>query len=130
MFQAAYAAARRIRRETAIAHRPVSMAAAAVELAREVHGDLDRSTALLIGAGEMGELMAAQFRRAGVKQLLVAGPGAASELLARRLGATHIPSASLADALAEADIVIAAVGSGRRILTAAAMAAALKRRRR
>lgn len=129
-FQAAYAAARRIRRETTIAHRPVSMAAAAVELAREVHGDLDRSTALLIGAGEMGELMAEYFRRVGVKQLLVSGPSAASESLARRLGATHIPFAVLADALVEAEIVIASVGSGRRVLTAAAMEAALKRRRR
>jgi len=129
-FQAAYGTARRIRRETAIGQRPVSMAAAAVERAREVHGDLDRSTALLIGAGEMGELMAEHFRRAGVKQLLVSGPAVASELLARRLGASHIPFAALADALVEADIVIASVGSGRRLLTAAAMEAALRRRRR
>lgn len=129
-FQAAYAAARRIRRETTIAHRPVSMAAAAVELAREVHGDLDRSTALLIGLGEMGELMAEHFSRVGVKQLLVSGPGAASEPLARRLGASLVPFAALGDGLAEADIVIASVGSGRRLLTAAAMEAALRRRRR
>ncbi|HTZ76852.1 MAG TPA: glutamyl-tRNA reductase [Stellaceae bacterium] len=129
-FQAAYGVARRIRRETAIGQRPVSMAAAAVELAREVHGDLDRSSALLIGVGEMGELMAEHFRRAGIRQLLVSGPGAASELLARRLGATHVPVAALADGLAEADIVIASVGSGRRVLAATLMEAALRRRRR
>lgn len=129
-FQAAYVAARRVRRETTIALRPVSMAAAAVELAREVHGDLDRSTVLLIGPAEIGELMAEHFRRVGVRQLLVSGPGAASDLLAQRLGATLVPFAELADGLAEADIVIASVGSVRRVLTAAAMETALRRRRR
>src|SRR5262249_19110843 len=67
--QAAYASARRVRRETRIAERPVSIAAAAVELAREIHGDLDRLTALVLGTAEMGELMAEHFRNAGVRRL-------------------------------------------------------------
>src|SRR5260370_41747531 len=47
MLQAAYVAAKRIRSETPIAERPVSMAAAAVQLARNVHGDLSRCAALM-----------------------------------------------------------------------------------
>lgn len=128
--QAAYGAARRVRRETGIAERPVSMAAAAVQLAREIHGDLDRATGLLIGTGEMGELMAEQLRRAGLKRLLVTGPTGAAELLARKWAANFVPFDALSDGLAEADIVIAAIGSGRRILTTASLSAALRRRRR
>ena len=41
--QGALAAARRVRRETRIGERPGSIAAAALEVAREIHGDLDRA---------------------------------------------------------------------------------------
>ena len=51
--QGAFAAARRVRRETRIGERPGSLAAAAVELAREIHGDLDRAVGLLVGTGEI-----------------------------------------------------------------------------
>ena len=72
VFSAAFAAARRVRRETRIAERPVSIAAAALQLARDIHGDLDRCAALLLGPGEMGELIADQFDRAGLARLVVA----------------------------------------------------------
>src|SRR3954465_11989675 len=51
VLQAAYAAAKRVRTETAIAERPVSIAAAAVQTARDIHGELDRPTCLLTGLG-------------------------------------------------------------------------------
>ena len=54
VLQAAYAAAKRVRTETAIAERPVSIAAAAVQTARDIHGELDRSSCLLIGLGRHG----------------------------------------------------------------------------
>ncbi len=56
--QAAYSAAKRVRTETAIGAGPVSIAAAAVQLARDVHGDLDRCRGLWIVGGDMGELIA------------------------------------------------------------------------
>jgi glutamyl-tRNA reductase len=128
--QGAYAAARRVRRETALAERPASLAAAAVALAREIHGELDRAAVLLLGTGEMGALMAEQFGAAGVARLLVAGPDLASQRLAATLGASFAPLAEIAEVLAEAEITIAALGTGRRALSAAAVEAALRRRRR
>jgi len=128
--QAAFATARRVRRETGIADRPVSIAAAAVELAREIQGDLQRATALLIGSGEMGEFMVDQLRRAGLGRVLVAGPEPFAERIAHRLACTLLPFPVPDGALAEADIVVTAVASGRRILTAADMSAALRARRR
>ncbi|HEB78980.1 MAG TPA: glutamyl-tRNA reductase, partial [Rhodospirillales bacterium] len=46
LFQAAFAAAKRVRSETAIGQRPVSMAAVATQLARNVHGDLSGCSGL------------------------------------------------------------------------------------
>jgi glutamyl-tRNA reductase len=130
VFSAAYAAARHVRRETRIAERPVSIAAAALQLARDIHGDLDRCAALLIGPGEMGELIADQFGRAGLARLVVCGPPARAEREAQRFGCNLLPLDELDEGLAAADIVIAALGSGRAVLTVPRVAAALRRRPR
>lgn len=128
VFAAAYAAARRVRRETRIAEQPVSIAAAALQLARDIHGELRRCRALLIGPGEMGELMAEQFLRAGLAHVVVCGPAARAERTALRFRSNHAPLEELDEALAAADIVIAGLGSGRAVLTAPRVAAALRRR--
>jgi glutamyl-tRNA reductase len=128
-FAGAFACARRIRRETRIAERPVSLAAAALDLAREIHGALERSSLLLIGPSEMAELMAEQFRRGGVQRISVCGPPERARLAAQRFGANVAPLEALDEELAGADIVVAALGSGRAVLTAAKVAAALRRRR-
>jgi glutamyl-tRNA reductase len=130
VFSAAYAAARHVRRETRIAERPVSIAAAALQLARDIHGDLDRCAALLIGPGEMGELIADQFGRAGLARLVVCGPPARAERAAQRFSCNLLPLDELDEGLAAADIVIAALGSGRAVLTVPRVAAALRRRPR
>ena len=127
-FAAAFACARRVRRDTGIAERPVSLAAAALALARDIHGDLDRTAALLLGPSEMGELMAEQFRRAGLRRLVVCGPDIRAERAAARLACNVEPLAALDDALAAADIVIAALGTGRTALTPPLMEATLRRR--
>jgi glutamyl-tRNA reductase len=123
---AAYAAARRVRRETRIAERPVSIASAALDLAREIHGDLASRAVLLLGPNELGALMADHFVRAGIGSLVVCGPRA--QAAAVKFGANSLDLAELDAALAAADIVIAALASGRAVVTAARIAAALKRR--
>ena len=127
-FAAAAATARRVRRETRIAERPVSIAAAALQLARDIHGDIAGCRALLLGSGEMGELMAEQFQRVGLAHLVVCGMPARVERAAQRLRANIVPLEPLEDALAGADIVIAALGAGRATLTKPRLAAALRQR--
>ena len=130
MLRAAYGAARRVRGETAIGERPVSIAAAAIQMARGVHGDLARCAALLLGGGEMGELMAAQLRQSGLAQLTVLHKSAPrGALIAHRLGGHVRPFEELAAALADADIVIAALGDERQTVTATAIKQALRARR-
>ncbi len=129
--QAAYAAAKRVRTETAIGAGTVSIAAAAVELARDVHGDLDRCRGLWIIGGDMGELIAEHILAGGLGQLTVtAAVAARAEAAARRYRAHHAPLERLPELLAEADIVITSLGTGEVVISAAVMEAALVARRR
>lgn len=131
LLQAAYGAAKRVRGETSLAQQPVSIAASATLVARDVHGDLGERTALLMGLGEMGEFLAAEIKDAGIGDLVVVHTSMPrSEAAARRLGCHFRPWEELDTALAGADIVICAMGTGRYAVTAHAAATALKRRRR
>lgn len=128
--QAAYAVAKRVRSETGLAEQPVSIAAVVVGLARQLHGDLARARGLLIGPGEMGELVVEQLRRAGLGRLAVAhaSPRRAA-LIAKRYEAHHMSLEELPAGLAQADIVVSAQGAGRPVITADIMAQAIRVRR-
>jgi glutamyl-tRNA reductase len=127
-FLAAFACARRVRRDTGLAESPQSIAAAAIDLARGIHGDIRTCAALLVGPSEMGELLAEQFRRAGLTRLSACGPADRAERAAARLQCHYVPLAELDHAIAGADIVISALGTGRIVLSLALVAAALRKR--
>jgi glutamyl-tRNA reductase len=130
LLRVAYGAAKRVRSETVIGERPVSIAAAAIQMARGVHGDLDRCTALLFGGGEMGELLAEQLRQCGLSNIIVVHRSPArAALIARRLGGHVHPFEALAATLADADIIIGALGDERQAITAASIRQALRTRR-
>src|SRR5258708_28432207 len=127
--QAAYGAAKRARSETALGERPVTLASAAVQVAHDVHGQLTGCAALPVGPGDMGELLIEHFRGAGLKRLTVTRPNAVrSEALARQLDCHVAAFEALPAALAPADIVITAAGTGRFSITAAMVDAALRPR--
>lgn len=128
--QAAYGAAKRVRSETQVAARPVSLAAAATQLARDIHGELTQASALIIGLGDMGTLLAEHLTAAGLKRFVVtADQPRRAERLARQLGCNHAPWEKLDELLASADVVISAAGAGRFTVDAAAVSRALRRRR-
>jgi len=130
ILSAAYEAASRVRREAAPAVEPTSMAAAAVQAAIDLHGDLGTCQVLLIGAGEMGQLLADELVRAGLKQLTVVHPNESrAALIARQHECHYRPWGELDAALAAADIVLSALGAGRETLSVVAVRAALKQRR-
>lgn len=129
LLQAAYMAAKRVRTETPIAERSVTLASGAVQIARDLHGDLNAVQSLILGLGDMGDLIGGQLRLAGVGRMVLTGPSRRSESEARRMGCNFTPFEALDDALAEADIIVTASGAGRYLVTAEAMRRALKRRR-
>ena len=130
LFAAAFQAAKRVRSETRLGEHPVSLAAAAVRVARTLHGELGGCRLLLLGLGEMGEILAGDFRDVGLGQVTVLHerPERASAA-AQRLGGRTRPWAELPAALAEAEVVVAARGAGELLLTQPLLRQALKARR-
>ena len=72
LFHRAIATGKRVRTETRIAYSAVSVSYAAVELARDIFGDLSKSNVLIFGAGKMAELTAQHLNSRGVKKIYVA----------------------------------------------------------
>jgi glutamyl-tRNA reductase len=130
LFQQAFATAKRVRTETRIAERPVSMARVAVELARRIFEELAEKRALLVGAGEMVEAAVEALRAAGLAQIAVANrtPERAADLAARCGGTAHGMD-ELPRLLAEADLVLSCIAANAPVLTPALVEAALRARR-
>jgi glutamyl-tRNA reductase len=71
LFHRSFFVAKRVRTETGIASRAVSMSSVAVELAGRIFDRFDEKTVMLIGAGKMGDVMARHLQRCGVKSVMV-----------------------------------------------------------
>jgi glutamyl-tRNA reductase len=100
-----------------LARRPSSIPAAAAYVARDLHGDLARCKALLIGTGEMGELLASALVAAGIEHLVVTHPTPArAEAAAQTLNCHAGDFANLAKLVASADIVLASMNTRRYVL--------------
>jgi glutamyl-tRNA reductase len=107
-----------VRTKTNINKGAVSIGSAAVELAEQVFGSLEGKTALLIGAGEMGKLVAKSLAEHKLKSLLVANRTyERAEKLAEELGGKAIPFEALQKAIAESDLIITATSSPKAIIT-------------
>ncbi|HAT35828.1 MAG TPA: glutamyl-tRNA reductase [Rhodospirillaceae bacterium] len=128
--QHAFRVAKRVRGETEIAKGVVSIASAAVTAARNLHGDLADRHTLVFGLGDMGELICSQLAAAGLKSIALAARPRRSETVARSRGYGFEPMKSLPAALARADILILAAGSGRIEIEPQQLSDALRERRR
>jgi glutamyl-tRNA reductase len=130
LFPRAFAIAKRVRTDTAIGENPVSVAYAAVDLARHIFADLNTCSALLVGAGETIELVARHLIEAGVSRIVIANRtlGRAREL-AQKFGAEAVLLAEIPGQLLEADIVISSTASQLPILGKGAVEQAIKARK-
>ncbi len=126
--QAAFATAKRVRTETSIGSSPVSMASAAVELARKIFGGLDGRTVLLVGAGAMSELCAKHLSEGTSRILVVNRTLERAQNLALEVGGIAHPWEKLTDLLAEADIVVSSTAAQRPVLTVSMIHSVLKQR--
>ncbi len=130
LFQHTFSVAKQVRTDTAIGANPVSVAFAAVGLARQIFSSLEGHTALLIGAGETIELVARHLKQNGIGRLILANRTVArAETLAQEFDARAISLGELPDHLAEADILIASTASPLPLLGKGAVERALKARK-
>ncbi len=130
LFQHAFAVAKQVRTDTAIGRSAVSVAFAAVSLARQIFGDLSAHTVLLIGAGETVELAARHLRANRVRRMIVANRTVQrAAALAEAFEAEAIALSAIPEVLPQADIVISSTASPLPILGKGMVERALKRRR-
>jgi len=126
----AFSVAKRVRTETKIASSAVSVAFAAVELAKKILGNLSDKTVMLIGAGEMCELAAKHFLNSGAKGVMVSNRTfVRAERLAEEFGGEAVPFEELFDHLHRADIVLSSTGAPHVIISPRDVEAVVKRRR-
>jgi len=129
LYSCAFATAKRVRNETRLAERPVSVARVAVDLARQIFESLEDKAALLVGAGDMIELALESLRRHGLGTVRVANrTPARAAALATRFGASAHGLEELPELLARSDLVLTCIGGDRPLLTATLVREALRER--
>ncbi len=131
LFQATFSVAKRVRTETKIGANAVSVASAAVAMAKTVFASFDNRTALLVGAGETIALAARHLHADGLRRMIVANRSIerARELAAEFQGFA-ISLEEIPTHLREADIVVASTAAPNAIITREMTAAALRARKR
>lgn len=130
LFQHSFSVAKQIRSNTAIGNHPVSVAFAAVRLARQIFGDLSDKTVMLIGAGETIELAAKHLRECGLKRMIIANRSLErSQHLATEFSGYAITLNDIAQHLDEADIIISSTASQSWILSCEVIHHAIKKRK-
>jgi glutamyl-tRNA reductase len=117
VMQKALSVSKRVRNETAIGSSAVSVPYAAVELAKQIFGSLEKRTVLLMGAGKMSELSARYLVNQGANSVRVLNRTFehAAELAAK-LGGIPVKFEDRWQHLVEADIVISSTSCPHTIL--------------
>jgi glutamyl-tRNA reductase len=117
LFRGALAAGGRVREETAVGEKGVSIPSVAVELARRTLGDLGQKRVLTIGAGETAELVARALVARGVATVFVANRHYDRAIgLAERFEGEAVRFEELPEQLEAADIVVSATNSPHHIV--------------
>ncbi|TDC94078.1 glutamyl-tRNA reductase [Saccharopolyspora aridisoli] len=129
--QQALRVGKRVHSETGIDNEGASVVSEALADAEAALDGLEGKSALLVGAGSMGGLTAAQLKRADIGRVVIANRTAANgERLAESLRADGVDAgtadlSNLADAIAAADLLVACTGAVGAVVTEEVVSAAL-----
>ena len=129
LFHTSLRVGKRVRSETGIGDSSLSVPHVAVELAEGVFGTLRGRRALVIGAGDMSELLIKHLHGRSVEEVRIANrtPERARKL-AERVGGRAVSFDALAGELAGVDVVVSSTGAGEWVVRSETVAAALTRR--
>ena len=123
-------AAKRIRTETNVGRNSISVAQAAVIMARQIYSDLSKTRVLLLGAGETICLVSKHMSSAQVASIGIANRTPAhAAALAKQIGAHSMPLAEIGNRLHEYDILISSTNSPTTIVSREVVAKACNLRR-
>ncbi|MEM6818568.1 MAG: glutamyl-tRNA reductase [Pseudomonadota bacterium] len=131
VFEQAFSIAKKVRTDTDIGASPVSVAYAAVHLAKRLFAGFEQHTALLVGAGETIELAARHLRGNGIGRIFIANRSEdRAQRLADAVDGFAMPLSRIERALPDADILISSTGAPNAVVTADMMKAAIRSRKR
>jgi glutamyl-tRNA reductase len=129
IFDAATKTGKRAISETEISEGAVTVSYAAVQLIEKIFSNISRKTALVIGAGESGELAAKHLKDRGIGKLVITNRTLEkAEKIARALDAESFPLSALKDRLHEFDIILSATSAENLILTKEDIRNSMKKR--
>jgi glutamyl-tRNA reductase len=118
LFQGALETGKRVRSETQLGTRPMSVAAAGVKLAERIFGKLADRTALVLGAGTISEQVVTTLRDRGIAHLHVMNRSRdRAQALATQFGGRVIEWGNWESALSVPDVVVSSVSSEEPVLT-------------
>ena len=117
LFQGALEVGKRVRAETDLGSRPMSVASAGIKLAQRIFGKLTEHTALVIGAGTVSEQVISQLRDRGIAHLRVMNRSSErAAQLALQYGGKVVPWGEWDTALATPDVVVSSVAAEEPVL--------------
>src|SRR6478735_7851880 len=131
LFRGALAAGGRVREETRIGEKGLSIPSVAVELAQRTLGDLAERRVLVVGAGETAELTARALAARGVEAVFIANRRYDRAIgLAQRFGGRAVRFEDLPEQMEAADIVVASTSSPHHVIERDALAEVIASRER
>lgn len=131
LFRQSFTIAKRVRTNTAIGENPVSVAFAAVSMAKHIFADLSKNDALLIGAGETIELVAKHLQQTGIRQIHVANRTLTrAQSLAEQIHGESLLLEDIPRVLPRVDIVISSTASPVPVLGKGTIEKAMRQRKR
>jgi glutamyl-tRNA reductase len=129
LFHCAFATAKKVHTNTSIATGRVSIAGVAVELALQLFADISAAKVLVIGAGEMGELLVQHLLQVKCTNIIIINRSYSRALdMAEKYAISAKNWEDLNDQLADADIVIASASVQDYIFTKNSIKTIIKKR--
>jgi glutamyl-tRNA reductase len=129
LFQGALEVGKRVRSETELGTRPMSVASAGVKLAERIFGKLDERSALVLGAGTISEQVIAQLRDRGIARLYVMNRSPErAEGLAKQYAGEVLPWGEWKKALPVPDVIVSSVSAEEAVLRREMVEQAMARR--
>ncbi len=117
LFQGALEVGKRVRTETELGTRPMSVASAGVKLAERIFGKLNERSALVLGAGTISEQVVEQLRSRGIAHLFVMNRSRErAEKLAQQFGGKIVGWGEWETALKGPDVVVASLSAEEPVL--------------
>lgn len=131
LFHSAFAASKQVHASTTIARGRISVPGVAIELMRQLFADVTQIQALVLGAGDMGELVVKHLAQAGCRRITICNRSVSrGRSLAHRHNVCAVPWEERHERLSQADVVVGVAAVQDVLLDRSSLAALFGRQRR